>query len=242
MTFDDGFRNNFENALPELIRFEIPATVFLTTAFVDSRQCLWFCRINRAVATTRLGACHRDGETYNLSTAEARAETSARMQARLEVHPQPRLLDELDRLCVLLGDDNDELIDEHSPYGTLSTQEIESMRDSGLVEFGAHSATHAILSLLDSGSKEREIRQWIDKVGNLIGRPCKLFAYPNGRSSDYDDECITLLRNHGIDAALTATQGVNDETTPKMELRRIGIGADTTLAQFQSLLQSYGCD
>ena len=241
ITFDDGFRNNVEVALPVLMRFEIPATVFLPTAFVDSRKCLWFCRVNRAVAMTRLSSFDWKGETYDFSSIDARAASSARIQARLKESPQPTLLDELDRVCAGLGED-DRLLDDGSPYATMSTREIHTMRESGLLDFGAHSESHAILSLLGAESKHREIRQSIDKVGELLGRRCSLFAYPNGRRRDYDEDCIRLLHECGIDGGLTAVEGVNNEATPKMELKRIGVGAGTTLARFQALLREFGCE
>ena len=161
---------------------------------------------------------------------------------RLKEAPQPTLLDQLDRLCVELGEESDLLLDEESPYATMSTQDIHAMRESGLVHFGAHSESHAILSLLDPESKHREIRKSIDKVGELLGRPCSLFAYPNGRRRDYDEECITALHECGVDAAVTAVEGINDDATPRMELKRIGIGAGTTFAEFQSMLRPLGCE
>jgi peptidoglycan/xylan/chitin deacetylase (PgdA/CDA1 family) len=38
ITFDDGFRNVYENALPVLAEFEAPATLFVNPAFVDDEN------------------------------------------------------------------------------------------------------------------------------------------------------------------------------------------------------------
>jgi peptidoglycan/xylan/chitin deacetylase (PgdA/CDA1 family) len=241
VTFDDGFRNNLEFALPALQRFQIPATVFLPTAFLDSNRCLWFCRVNRAIAATDIGSLEWHGQTYDLSSQSARAATSATIQSRLKEYPQPRLLEELNQLCAQLGEECDWPLDETSPYATLSSEEIRSLYSTGLVDFGAHSETHAILSLMEREAKAREICGSIKKVATLRGGRCSLFAYPNGRRQDFDSECMALLRQQGIDCALTAEQGVNDERTPKLELRRIGVGAGTTLAEFEATLRACGC-
>ena len=42
MTFDDGYRDNVHVAKPLLERFEIPATVFVVSAYVDSDRDFWW--------------------------------------------------------------------------------------------------------------------------------------------------------------------------------------------------------
>ena len=143
-------------------------------------------------------------------------------------------------MCTL-GEEADRPLDDGSPYATLSTDQIRALRATGLVDFGAHSETHAILSLLEPEAKAREICGSIEKVSALRGRRCSLFAYPNGRQQDFDAESMALLRQQGIDGALTAVEGINDERTPNLELRRIGIGAGTTLGEFEAALRACGC-
>ena len=241
VTFDDGFRNNLDVALPILTRFEIPATVFLPTAFVDNREWLWFCRVNSAVTASKRTSCDWQDERYDLSSIAHRSDASARMQARLKTYPQPELLRQLSTLCASLGEEEERPVDEWSPYATLDSRSIRQMMDTGLMDFGAHSHSHAILSLLDPDSRTQEITQSISRVGDICGRRCSLFAYPNGRRQDYDVHSIAVLREREIDAAFTAIGGTNDESTARMELRRVGVGAETSLDEFQSTLRELGC-
>ena len=41
ITFDDGYRDNYQNAFPILKRLDLPATIFVTTGVVDSNAPLW---------------------------------------------------------------------------------------------------------------------------------------------------------------------------------------------------------
>src|SRR6185503_21289778 len=103
-------------------------------------------------------------------------------------------------------------------------------------EFGAHTRRHVILKWLSTTERRAEIEGSISAVEKLIDRPCRLFAYPNGQRGDYDQECIDFLTAAGIRAAVTAIAGTNDAGTPRLELRRIGVGGDVGLESFKALV------
>ena len=52
VTFDDGYRDNYECAFPILQRYRIPATIFLTTGVIDSGEPLWFEQLAEAIKKT----------------------------------------------------------------------------------------------------------------------------------------------------------------------------------------------
>src|SRR5258706_16383338 len=54
ITFDDGYEDNYLNAFPVLERYGLPATIFLPTGGVDSRQPLWFEQLAGALKQTSL--------------------------------------------------------------------------------------------------------------------------------------------------------------------------------------------
>jgi glycosyltransferase involved in cell wall biosynthesis len=120
----------------------------------------------------------------------------------------------------------------------LSRTAIVEMARSGLFEFGAHSVSHAILSLLSPTECRDQVERAVAAVGDWTGRPCTLFAYPNGRAEDYNGETIKALEACGVRIAVTAVEGLNDQATPVMELRRCGIGAGYSMAKFKRLVQA----
>jgi peptidoglycan/xylan/chitin deacetylase (PgdA/CDA1 family) len=237
VTFDDGFLNNYTTAFPVLKHFDIPATIFINTAFVDTRDCVWFCKVNRAVSEARRPSYTWLGQTYDLSSAEARSATSAEIQARLKEYSHPRLLLELEQLCGDLEQDPAAPVSTDSPFASLDSDSMRRMSASGLVEFGAHTHTHAILSRLSPEQRRFEIQRSIAGVRRLGVDTCDVFAYPNGRRQDYTDDTIDILQSAGIHAAVTAIHGINDESIIPMELRRIGIGPDTSPGEFEQILQ-----
>jgi len=237
ITFDDGFRSVHDLAFPVLRELNAPATVFLVTGLVDTDDTVWFCRINQAVTESDRKALAWDGTQFDLGSVGAKTAASASIQDRLKRFPQVRLIEETNWIVRELGGDPERPIDRDSPFRILEREMIATMATSGLVEFGAHTVSHAILRPLTSPERRVEIGSSLAAVAQATGQPCDLFAYPNGRPTDYDDETIRLLREFKVRAAVTTIEGVNDPSTSALELKRIGIGPEMTLRKFAAALQ-----
>jgi len=236
ITFDDGFQNNYEVAFPILQKEGIPATIFLVTGFIDTDDTLWFCRLNRAFATTAVSSLKWNSTEFKISTPAEKMKTSRMIQAQLKSFPHSELLIELRMILRCLEADPDSRLENDSPFRMLNREEIRNMTQTGLIEVGAHTQSHAILSLLSPQQRREEIEQSLKAVEEMTGNACRLFAYPNGRSQDYDDECIQVLRELGVETAVTFIEGVNDCNTSTMELKRFGIGPHFTMETFVKLL------
>jgi hypothetical protein len=46
LTFDDGYRDVFNQAFPILKKYNVPATVFLATGYIDTHKLLWYDRLS----------------------------------------------------------------------------------------------------------------------------------------------------------------------------------------------------
>lgn len=225
ITFDDGYQNNYDVAFPILRALSIPATVFLTTGFIGAETTPWFCQLHQALIETSRSSLVWRSDRYELSGRQARSRALAALQAGLKRLPQPQLLDDLQAILDDLGADGARPLEPDSPFRMLGRDAIAVMSASGLVEFGAHTHSHAILSLLSAEQAATEIETSIRAVQNLSGRTCRLFAYPNGQAGDYNAGVMAALSSVGIQAAVTAIDGQNDRLTPPLELRRRGVGA-----------------
>ncbi|MGH7774567.1 MAG: polysaccharide deacetylase family protein, partial [Candidatus Binatia bacterium] len=223
ITFDDGFQNNYDVAFPILREFGLPATVFLVTGLVNTTDTLWHCRLNRGLAQTRKPSLEWNGCRFDLSRTDRRVRAAQAIAVKLKQVAHPRLLAELRGLILKLGDDPDCPIAMGSPYRMLSRGAIREMAASGLIEFGPHTHSHSILSRLSPEERRKEIEKSVTAIRELTGRPCELFAYPNGSAEDYDKETIATLEAYGVRASVTAIPGPNNSMTPPMELRRYGV-------------------
>jgi peptidoglycan/xylan/chitin deacetylase (PgdA/CDA1 family) len=234
ITFDDGFQNNYDVAFPILRNARIPAIVFLTTGFLDSDDTVWFCRLRQALSETKDQVLNWCGSVFDLSTANLKRRAIRLIQNKLKELPYPRLLQEVRQLAIKIGDDPDRPIKHGSPFRMLSYHAIDRMLTSGLIEFGAHTHSHAILSRLSAAERQREIESSVLAVGALTGRPCEFFAYPDGGAEDQDDITIAILRACGVRAAVTTQPGPNRRQDNLLRLSRYGFGLDDSQAYFQA--------
>lgn len=233
ITFDDGYMNNYETAWPILKRLWLPATIFLNTALVGGDDTVWFCRLNDALARTKQNSVTCEGEALALGSVEAREAAGERLQEILKALPQERMEAACAALIRSLGDDPRRPLEADSPFRMLEPDQIREMAAGGLVEFGAHTRTHAILRGLSAERLREEIEGSLDDVRKLTGKPCRTFAYPNGRACDYDARATDILRGRGVAAAVTTIGGPNGKTTDPLELRRYGIGAQMPWRDFK---------
>lgn len=234
ITFDDGFQNVHDVALPILSRLALPATVFLNTGFVGTDETIWFCRIIQALSHTDREMLLWQGHRYRLQDASAKRAASASLQQRLkQLHPDD-LVREVDAIEKMLGQSSGCFAADDDHWRILDLDSIRRMTASRLIEFGAHTDTHAILTRVDPDRARREIERSVCRTGDLTGQPCDLFAYPNGTVHDYDPRTTALLRDLGITAAVTTIPGLNTTTTPALELRRDGIGGTHGFLTFQA--------
>jgi len=60
-----------------------------------------------------------------------------------------------------------------------------------------------------------------------------LFAYPNGTLADFTPETKRLSAELGYECALSTIRGVNTPAADRYELRRVGVGADTSFSEFR---------
>ena len=225
VTFDDGYQNNFDIAFPVLRVLNIPATIFLTTAFAGTAESPWFCHLYRAVSETERDSLIWGRQRFDLAGVQARSRAAVELSAYLKAFPQARLLEEVADIVVALGGKPARPFEPDSPYRMLSLEAIQAMAGSGLVEFGAHTHSHAILSLLSPSQAYAEIEQSVRRVAELTHKPCRFFAYPNGLAQDYTSETVKVLRALDLQAAVTAIDGANDAHTSTLELRRRGVRA-----------------
>jgi peptidoglycan/xylan/chitin deacetylase (PgdA/CDA1 family) len=236
LTFDDGFRNVLTTAYPVLERHQAPATVFLITGLIGTRQPTWPERLYHAVAATRKREVALDDLRWALTSSARRAAAYRALAARLKTlpveHRDARLV-ELHRQLDIPAE-----VPATSPLGTLDWPEIEQLARTGLIDFGSHTHTHPILSRCTPEEQREELRCSRDIIRERLGH-CDLLAYPNGTRADFNEESQRQAAEQGYACALSMEPGLNRPEGDRYTLRRLKIAADTTLHDFERQLVGF---
>jgi peptidoglycan/xylan/chitin deacetylase (PgdA/CDA1 family) len=113
-------------------------------------------------------------------------------------------------------------------YAFMDWPEAKALADSGLVEMGSHTVNHPILAQVPEEESRREIAESKADIESRLGRPCRLFAYPNGSAADFSERDRSLVRAAGYLGAVSQIAGLNSAGTDPYACRRVNIGLGHT--------------
>ena len=218
LTFDDGYRDNYLHAFPILKQLNLPATIFLTTGYLDSGELPWYDQVCLAFKLTTQSRLRLDG----LDRGELNLEgASNRLHSLGEVLGRLRTMDEPTRLAVLCN-----LFRSLRTPGTLTLpsvmlewEEIRQMKKHG-VTFGAHTVTHPVLAKLPSARLVEEIQGSKKVIEENLQVAVNDFAYPFGRPFDIGPEAKRVVQELGFKTAVTTVWGFNRPGDDPLELKR----------------------
>lgn len=238
LTFDDGYRDNYDFAFPILKKHNVPATIFVTLDALDSGVFGWDL-FDQAVMKTNSESL--DLQTFGLAMYQlAGADRSALIRDLhkiLKTLPDVQKRQVVDHVITKYGYSNSKL------RTMLTWDEAREMANSGLVTIGAHTITHPILSRIDKNQARLEIIEGKSLIEKNLGMPVQFFAYPNGSNDDFNDEHIAMVKEAGYTAACSTIPGDNCDNSELFSLRRIDITTrmctDSSSKFSPSLLQAH---
>lgn len=227
VTFDDGYRDNLELAKPLLERYEIPATVFVVSAYVDSNRDFWWDRLGQicleatGLPTKGELALGVEQVKWNLARKNGRQNlvTSRRalymsLWAKLKELTEGQRLEALETLASVAG------VDAPSVPTTLSAADLARLGEGGLVEIGAHTRTHDSLASLPSAAQFEQMRSSKVELEALLGRSVDSISYPYGETAD---DTADLAERAGFACALTSTSSPVTPDSGRFALPRLAV-------------------
>lgn len=195
ITFDDGYADNFQQALPVLSNLELQAVFYVATANIGTGKFFWWDEVDLRFHENReassVGALRNAfnlsgdadlhewviGRCKQAATLEDREMTLDTVRAHLHkcpenVHHRPMSLDELRNLAA-------------SPQAVI----------------GAHTVNHLSLGHLSYADQDAEIRTSVKQLSHWIGKPVRHFAFPYGDLAHFNDSTLSICKKAGLGSA-----------------------------------------
>lgn len=205
LTFDDGYRDNVDHALPVLRRFGAPWTLYVTTGYADHTASLWWIEFEQAirqldrVTLTIAGRIH-DHETRSSSQKQAAFEE---IYWALRARPEAELRAAVARLAAQAGIDGPGLTRELC----LGWDELRALRQEPSLTIGAHTMTHPMLAKHPLHVVQPEIVEAKDRIEFELGFAVRHLAYPVGDAGSAGQREFDLARAAGFATAVTTRPG-----------------------------------
>ncbi len=215
ITFDDGYADNIDIALPILKERALSATFFVCTGYLDGGR-MWndtiIESVRRALGTNLDLTAFSLGK-HNISDVKERRSTILNLIKQLKYLPVETRQEKVDQIKEVIGQTlPDNLM--------LRSEQVREMYVAGM-GIGAHTVTHPILARVDQNRAYQEIKEGRERLQAILGKPVSLFAYPNGKpGEDYLPEHVNIAKGLGFKAAVSTAWGASSKTGDMFQLPR----------------------
>jgi peptidoglycan/xylan/chitin deacetylase (PgdA/CDA1 family) len=232
LTFDDGYRDNFQHAFPILQAEGLSALFFLPTAYVGTHRVPWWDQIAYMVR-------HTNRPQLELSSPRAtrwrldgpKRESSVRsllaIYKRASHEDAHRFLSDLSAACGIPAPEHVE-----SPL-FMNWDEAREMQRGGMY-FGSHTQEHHVLARLPVARQAEELLGSKATLERELGVGIDALSYPVGGRESFTSDTIACAKAAGYSAAFSFLEGVNTaEALEPFALRRMSVDLDMGLSRFR---------
>ncbi|HEM48810.1 MAG TPA: hypothetical protein ENO27_01235 [Caldithrix sp.] len=236
ITFDDGFFSIYKEAVPYLLRRKLPATIYVTTYYCLNQNPIFRLVVQYMfwkTHTTKIDIADLGLPPKGLLSMEDRANKRQIMwqiiefgEAKLDEPARCRMAKKLGDLLAVSYQD----ILESRCFSIMNLSEIEELVSKG-IDIQLHTHRHVFPE--DAETANRELRDNRAVLEPITRKPLKHFCYPSGI---WSRNHFAILKDAGIDSAVTCDPGFNNPNTHRLALKRYLVGSNVSKIEFEAEL------
>jgi peptidoglycan/xylan/chitin deacetylase (PgdA/CDA1 family) len=213
ITFDDGYADNADCALPILQKHGLHATFFIASGFLNGGR-MWNDSVIETVRSAPgavLDAAELGLGRHSLASIEDRRQALHALIGQLKYRAMDERQQMVDRLARQAG--------RALPSDLMmNTAQLRQLHSAGM-HIGAHTVNHPILSRIPLEQARHEIDAGRRKLQELLDDAVPLFAYPNGKPGvDYGPEHVNIVQELGFEGAVSTAWGA---PPPRADLHQL---------------------
>lgn len=236
ITFDDGYRDNYEHAFPILKAHKVPGVFFVSTGFLDDGRMSWWDEIAWMVRSSRRSSLPA-GEWLPESVAfdePDRERAIRKLLRRFKLLPGDQTAAYVDYLAAETGSGR---CPPSASAGTwMSWDMVREMRAGGMV-IGGHTVNHPVLGQLNAERQRDEIVGCGKRIAAELGETMRYFSYPVGGPTAFNRDTRAGLEAAGVEAAFSYYGGFGRFTAwDWYDVPRVAVERYTTQRDFDNLV------
>jgi peptidoglycan/xylan/chitin deacetylase (PgdA/CDA1 family) len=223
ITFDDGYADNIQEAVPILESTNAQALFYITTSNIDSEREFWWDELERLfLSDIRLPAnlqitFKQQLLQFDTSSYAARKETYNQLHLILKYSVSSERDKAIEDCRKVIG-----VTDQGRPtHRVMSSAEVLRMSNSPSAIVGSHTTNHPALSALSFEAQLEEVRSAKQVLEKLTGRSITHFSYPFGSKKDYNADSVTACKSLDFEMVCSNYYGQVHSWSNRFELPRI---------------------
>jgi peptidoglycan/xylan/chitin deacetylase (PgdA/CDA1 family) len=231
LTFDDGYRDNYDLAFPLLYDLGVPATIYITTGFIEGTQVAWQCGLEDLIERYPQIDLEIEGRRECLPAVDltqkhfAYYQTCAWLNATTPAVREQALQDLEQKYGFNFS--------QASLEQMLTESMLHRLASSGQIELGAHTVSHPMLSTLPINVAKAEMVDSKQRLEVLSGQLVQHFAYPFGKHDSVNPEVLALAPMCGFASAVLAYGGPVYPHSNPYALPRLPFGGSDTMVSLR---------
>jgi peptidoglycan/xylan/chitin deacetylase (PgdA/CDA1 family) len=197
ITFDDGYKDNLYQALPILTKHEVPASIYVTTRFLNQEVDIWWYELGEVIQNrTEINFQYKEKKFNFLLDNKKRKflayQNLMKLFKSLKIDAQNELMEKIT---------NTKKRKNYS-HICLNSEEILMLEKNPLITINSHGHNHQNLKILSDDEVKYEITKSLEVLENLINRKVKHFAYPFGGKDQVSTREYNVIEDMNFDSAV----------------------------------------
>jgi peptidoglycan/xylan/chitin deacetylase (PgdA/CDA1 family) len=215
ITFDDGYADNAEVALPILQSHNVSATFFIATGFLNGGR-MWNDTVYELVRNAPGDIIDASAIGLGMHPVASIPQRQAAISALIGQLKYLSLEERRMQVNCLV-----DIVKSELPNDLMMTSaQVMKLHRAGM-GIGGHTVNHPILAKLPSPMAQAEIMEGKLALEAIIGDPVRLFAYPNGKpGADYNAEHVAMIEELGFEGAVSTAWGASRNNDDVFQLPR----------------------
>lgn len=223
ITFDDGYYDNYKYAFPILKKYQVPATIFITSGGVDTGKEFWWDRLETVLFENKNLRESIELDILNQRHIFDVSDDKKRLHSFYTLHHM---------LFSLHPNERDMMLDRwYESYGlkvnpnnrTMTSSELIELYQSQLVTLGAHTIHHPALKQISREEQIQEIQSSKLFLENLLHTDIDIFAYPFGHKESFDQVTEQIVQDLGFTYSVSTKRAQLHSNTNPFSIPRFGI-------------------